>query len=226
MKTKTFPVNPFEMNCYVYYDEVTKDGVIIDPGAYSEDEKKTISGFVDSENIKLRYILNTHGHIDHIMGNKWAKDTFSASGGVPLLMHKGDIELVHRATEQGKLFGVDFPEPPEPDVFIAENDDVSFGNCVLKIIHTPGHSPGSICFIDEREKIMLVGDCVFKGSIGRTDLWMGDMETLLDSIKNKIFKYSDEYVLYPGHYEETTIGEERINNPFLNPDHSPYDRES
>jgi glyoxylase-like metal-dependent hydrolase (beta-lactamase superfamily II) len=215
MKIKTFPVNPFEMNCYVYYDEDTKDGVIIDPGAYTDDEKETIAGFIDSQGIKIKYILNTHGHIDHIMGNKWAKDTFSATGGVPLIMHKGDLELVHRATEQGKLFGVDFPEPPEPDKFVTESDEIVFGNCLLKVIQAPGHSPGGVCFVDEKERVMFVGDCVFKSSIGRTDLWGGDMDTLIDSIKNKIFRYGDDYVLYPGHYEETTIGEEKKSNPFL-----------
>jgi glyoxylase-like metal-dependent hydrolase (beta-lactamase superfamily II) len=212
MKLKTFPVNPFEMNCYIYHDENSHECVIIDPGMYTDEEKNKIKQYINSEKIGIKYILLTHGHIDHIMGCKWAKDTYD----VPLLMYKDDLPLVRNAIEQGKLFNVVFPEPPDPDKFIAENEKIKFGNCTLKILHTPGHSPGGICFVDEENKNIFVGDTIFKNSIGRTDLWKGDMNTLLNSIQNKIFQYSDDYVLYPGHYEPTTIGEEKLTNPFLN----------
>lgn len=213
MKIETIAVNPFEMNCYIYYDENSKEGVIIDPAAYTDSEKELIENFVKGENIKIKYILLTHGHLDHIMGNHWAKEYFN----VPVLMHKDDLPLIEHAPDQGKMFGVDFPEPPKPDKFIDDEDTIKFADTELKVIHTPGHSPGSVCFVDEKEKIIFGGDCLFKDSIGRTDLWMGDMDTLLNSITKKIFKYPDDYEVYPGHYDSTTLGEEKENNPFLNP---------
>jgi len=215
MKVKTFTVNPFSMNCYIYWDENTKEGVIIDPGAYEDFEKKGILNYVKSNGIDIKLILLTHGHIDHIMGNKWAIETF----GVPVLMHKDDLPLIDRAMDQAAMFGVKFPKPPAPDKFIDESDTIKVSGNEFKIIHTPGHSPGSVCFVDEKEKIIFGGDTVFRGSIGRTDLWMGDIDVLLGSIHNKIFKYADDFVIYPGHMEETTIGEEKTANPFLNGDY-------
>jgi hydroxyacylglutathione hydrolase len=215
MKIEVFAINPFQMNCIVYYDDTApagaRDGVLIDPGAFTHYEKHLIEKYITSNGINIKLILNTHGHIDHIMGNVWAKELYE----VPILMHEDDLPLVEKSVEQGKMFGVDFPPPPNPDRFITEKDIIEVGPAKLSIIHTPGHSPGSVCFVDEKKKIIIAGDTVFKGSIGRTDLWMGDTELLLDSILNKIFKYSDDFVLYPGHYEETTIGEEKRGNPFL-----------
>lgn len=211
MKVKIFPVNPFMMNCYVYYNGENKRGVIIDPGAYSEEEENSIYEFIQTNGIKIKYILNTHGHIDHILGNYWAKNKFN----VPLLMHKDDMPLIDKSGDQAAMFGISFPRPPNPDKYISETDKIEFNDTVLDIIHTPGHSPGSVCFIDTKEKIIFGGDTVFHGSIGRTDLWMGDMDVLLDSINNKILTYPDDYIIYPGHYEETTVGEEKETNPFL-----------
>ncbi len=212
MRSNSFTVNPFAMNCYIYWDEVSKEGVIIDPGAFEEFEKDEILNFIKTSGINIKLILNTHGHIDHIMGNDWAKKTFD----VPLLMHKDDMPLIEKSMDQAAMFGVNFPKPPNPDRIIDETDEIKFADTVLKILHTPGHSPGSICFVDEKEKLIFVGDTVFRGSIGRTDLWMGDSNILLDSIQNRIFKFPDDYVLYPGHMDETTIGEEKEFNPFLN----------
>ena len=211
MTIKTFPVNPFEMNCYVCYDDITKDGIIIDPAAYSDSEKEKILDYLDDKEVTIKFILNTHGHLDHILGNKWASEMFH----VPLMMHKNDLLLVTNAVQQATMFGITISQPPPPDKFIDEGDELIIGNCKLKIIHTPGHSPGGICLTDEEGKNIIVGDCVFKGSIGRVDLWRGNMDELLGSIKNKIFKYGDDYTLYPGHYEPTTIGEEKLYNPFL-----------
>jgi glyoxylase-like metal-dependent hydrolase (beta-lactamase superfamily II) len=211
MKLKTFPLNPFEMNCYVYYDENSGEGVIIDPGAYTEDEKKELSDFISSNNIQIKYILNTHGHIDHVMGNRWAKDTFS----VPLYIHKEDMPLLDKAVEQGEMFGIAITKSPEPDKLIDEGETIKFGDCTFDIIHTPGHSPGGLCFVDDKNKIIIAGDTIFHGSIGRTDLPGGDMEALINSIKTKIFQYADDFALYPGHYEQTTVGEEKSLNPFL-----------
>ncbi len=211
MKIKTFPLNPFEMNCYVYYDENSGEGVIIDPGAYTEDEKKEITDFISSNNIQIKYILNTHGHIDHVLGNKWAKEVFN----VPLMIHKDDLPLLDKAIEQGEMFGIEITKSPEPDKFVNEGETIKFGDCTFDVIHTPGHSPGGVCFVDNKNKIIFAGDTIFHGSIGRTDLIGGDMDTLINSIKSKIFKYADDFILYPGHYEQTTVGEEKALNPFL-----------
>jgi hydroxyacylglutathione hydrolase len=200
------------MNCYVYWGETSKEGVIIDPGAFKDFEKAEILDFIKSNGIEIKLILNTHGHIDHIMGNDWAKKAFD----VPLLMHKDDLPLVEKSMDQAAMFSVEFPKPPDPDSYISEADELKFADTTLKILHTPGHSPGGVCFVDEKEKLIFVGDTVFRGSVGRTDLWMGDSKILLDSIQNKILRYPDEFVLYPGHMDETTIGEEKEFNPFLN----------
>lgn len=218
MTIKTFTVNPFAMNCYVYWDENTKEGIIIDPGAYEDFEKNEILNYINSNGIIIRLILLTHGHIDHIMGNKWAKDTFN----VPVLMNREDMPLIERAMDQAAMFGVSFPKPPPPDKFIDENDTVKFSNTEFKLLHTPGHSPGSICFVDENEKVIFGGDTVFRGSIGRTDLWLGDIDVLLNSIHSKILVYPDDYIIYPGHMDETTIGEEKMYNPFLNGEFDKY----
>lgn len=199
------------MNCYIYWDIEKKEGVIIDPGVYEDFEKNEILNYINANGINIKLILLTHGHIDHIMGNAWAKEMFN----VPIIMHKDDLPLIDKAPDQGAMFGVSFPKPPEPDKFIDETDTIKFAGTEFKILHTPGHSPGSICFVDEKEKVIFGGDVLFQGSVGRTDLWMGDMDVLLDSIRNKIFKYPDEFVIYPGHMDETTIGEEKEANPFL-----------
>ncbi len=154
MRTKTFTVNPFSMNCFVYWDENSRDGVIIDPGAFENFEKEEILNYVTQNNINIRYILNTHGHIDHIMGNDWAKNMWN----VPLLMHKDDMPLIDKALDQGAMFGVTFPKPPDPDQFIDETSEVKFADTVFKILHTPGHSPGSVCFVDEKEKVIFASN--------------------------------------------------------------------
>ncbi|MCC6866064.1 MAG: MBL fold metallo-hydrolase [Ignavibacteria bacterium] len=217
MITKTFTVNPFSMNCYVYWDNNTHEGVLIDPGAYESFEKQNILQYISSNKIDIIFILLTHGHIDHIMGNKWAKENFN----VPVYMNKEDLPLIERALEQGEMFGVSFPQPPIPDKYINEGDLIKFGKTEFKLLHTPGHSPGSICFVDANNKVIFGGDTVFQGSIGRTDLWKGDIDLLLNSINSKIMTLPDEYIIYPGHMGETTVGFEKKNNPFLNGE---YDR--
>ncbi|MBK7255524.1 MAG: MBL fold metallo-hydrolase [Ignavibacteria bacterium] len=200
------------MNCYIYYDEVSKESVIIDPGAFSQSEKDSIANFITDNGLKIRYIINTHGHIDHILGNVFAKDTFK----VPIYMHKDDEFLITYVNEQARFFGLDFPPPPPVDEFITEDTVLKVNGTELKFIHTPGHSPGSVCIIDDKTKTVFCGDLVFKNSIGRTDLQGGDINILLNSVKNKLFKVcTNDYKLYPGHLETTDVGTEKKFNPFL-----------
>jgi glyoxylase-like metal-dependent hydrolase (beta-lactamase superfamily II) len=213
MKIKQFIVNPFQINCFVYYDENSKDGIVVDPGAYTKDEEDIIKNYIKDNKINIKYILNTHGHIDHILGNKFAKDTFN----VPMLIHKDDLFFIDRSLEQSQMFGIDILKSPDFDDFLTEDSEINLNETKLNFIHTPGHSPGSVCLVDHKNKNIFCGDLIFKNSIGRTDLPMGSYDVLIDSIKNKLFaKCSDDYTLYPGHMEATTIINEKQNNPFLN----------
>ncbi|MEO8665974.1 MAG: MBL fold metallo-hydrolase [Ignavibacteria bacterium] len=213
MKVIQIPLNPFSMNCYIYYDETSGDGIIIDPAAFTEAEKKHVTDIIRDNKINIKYIINTHGHIDHILGNQFAKELLK----VPVLMHKDDVFLLDNAKDQSRFFGLDFPAPPPVDEYLTEQTVIKIDGSELKFIHTPGHSPGSVCIIDDKNKTVFCGDLIFKNSIGRTDLQGGDMKVLIDSIKNKLFGNSkDDYKLYPGHMEITNVKDEKKYNPFLN----------
>lgn len=212
MKVIRFPVNPFEMNSYIYYDENTGNGVIFDPAVYYEEEKQTLIKLIEKNYIKIKHIINTHGHLDHILGNKFAKETFN----VPIYMHKDDEFLLENAVKQGEMIGIPIDPQPPVDEYLTEDSIIKIGDKEFRFIHTPGHSPGSVCAIDDKNKIVFCGDVVFKNSIGRTDLAGGSMDVLLSSIKNKLFKEcDDEYELLPGHMETTNISDEKKHNPFL-----------
>jgi hydroxyacylglutathione hydrolase len=212
MRIKTFVVNPFQMNSYVYYCENTHEGMIIDPAFYTKYEQDELIDFLNNNNIIIKYIVNTHGHIDHVLGNAFAAEQFR----VPVLIHNDDLFLYNRAPEQGLLYGIRLNALPVPDASLNEKYNLKLGSNELKIIHTPGHSPGGICIADFSEKIVFCGDTIFKLSIGRTDLPGGDYETLIKTINTKLFDSMDDDVsLYPGHMESTTVGFEKENNPFL-----------
>lgn len=212
MKVIQFPVNPFSMNSYIYYDENSKDGVIFDPAVFYPEEKAKLKEIIEGEGIKITHIINTHGHIDHIMGNKFAKELF----GVPVYLHADDNFLLKNASKQAEMMGIDIDVQPPADEVITEDTIIEIGNTKLRFIHTPGHSPGSVCAIDDKNKNVFSGDVVFKNSIGRTDLAGGDMDTLLSSIKDKLFVESgDDYILFPGHMEITNVADEKKYNPFL-----------
>jgi len=212
MKIKKFTVNPFQMNCYIYYDEASLEGIIIDPGAYDKYEEDEIIRFIESKNIKLLYSLNTHGHIDHVLGNRFAVNCFN----IPLYIHSDDLFLLENAKIQGMIYGLDIKESPLPDEYITEDLILPIGETDIRFIHTPGHSPGGVCIADHLNKIVFAGDTIFRDSIGRTDLPGGNLDILLDSIHNKLFpRCEDDYTIYSGHMEETTIGREKRYNPFL-----------
>jgi len=207
---KVFPHNMYQMNAYLLYDE-THEGVLIDAGNSNEEELQQIVDFVAQENISLKKLLNTHAHIDHIVGNDAIIKTFS----VKLYAHKASLNFYKTADQYGASLGFDLKKPHLPDVFIDEGDEIKFGNTSLKVIYTPGHADGSVCFYDAENQYVIVGDVLFQQSIGRTDLPTGDFDLLAESIRNKLYTLPPDTEVYPGHGPSTRISYEKLDNPFV-----------
>jgi glyoxylase-like metal-dependent hydrolase (beta-lactamase superfamily II) len=210
IKIKTFIFNPFQENTYLLYDE-TREAVIIDPGCFSAQEEIILVNFIEEYKLKPVRILNTHCHIDHILGNHYLSKKYQ----IKVEAHRDDEFLAKNAKNYGSTFGIQLKESPNIDKFISENDEIVFGNSKLQIAHVPGHSPGGIVFYNIAESFMIVGDVLFLDSIGRTDLPGGNYNDLISNIKNKLFPLGDKMKVYSGHGSSTTIGNERIYNPFL-----------
>tara|TARA_B100001287_G_scaffold276656_1_gene288484 strand:+ start:938 stop:1576 length:639 start_codon:yes stop_codon:yes gene_type:complete len=212
MTIKKFTFNPFQENTYIIYDD-TKECVIIDPGCYYEYEKKELKSFINQKKIIPKKLINTHCHIDHVFGNKF----ITSNWNIPLLAHKKEEYTLENNKFVSESYGFDNYEiSPKIDQFLKCEDIVKFGKSQLNVIFTPGHSPGHICLINKKDKIIISGDLIFKNSIGRTDLPGGNFETLMNSIKNKIINLEEEYQIFSGHGENTTLKNEKKNNPFLN----------
>ena len=206
---QVFTFNPFQENTYVLWDE-TKECVIIDPGCYEKEEKEELTSFVEINNLKVTEILNTHCHVDHVLGNQFVKEYYK----VKLTHHRKD-ESTHRAVKAyAPNYGFVMYEEAIADRYVEEGDKIRFGNTILDIVFVPGHSPGHIAFYNTEEKICMGGDVLFYDSVGRTDLPGGDHETLIESIHQKLFTMPDDMVVYPGHGPKTTIGREKKTNPF------------
>ncbi len=209
MIVKSFTFSPFMTNCYVCHD--AGEAVLIDPSAATSSEEQAVVEYVRQQQLTIRHLLLTHAHIDHIFSCAF----FSAHFGQSFQMHHADVPLVERAKDQAALFGLTIEAPPVPTQFLEEGDTVAFGTATWQVLHTPGHSPGSICFYDADNGLIVSGDVLFQGSIGRTDLWRGSLPELLGSIYQKLLPLGDATVVYPGHGPATTIGRERISNAFL-----------
>lgn len=205
-----FVFNPFQENTYLLYDE-TNECVVIDAGTNETTEQLELITFIEENDLKLVKILNTHCHIDHILGNAFLVDKYKVSS----VAHKADIPLLERSNDMAIAFGFRIQKPPMPDVWVNHGDIIEFGNAKLKVIHVPGHSPGCIAFYSEDQGFVVVGDVLFKGSIGRTDLPGGDYDTIIQSISENLFTLPENVVVYPGHGEKTTIGLEKATNPFF-----------
>ena len=211
MKIHRFIFSPFQENTYVIWDETTKESCIVDPGCYSDQEEEEFKDFITSNKLKLKYLINTHCHIDHIFGNSFVKNEFNPIFLVP----EDDVPLLDMAIAQGKQFGIKVKPSPVPDEFIKESETLNLGNIEMKFLFTPGHTPGEYSIYIPSENICITGDVLFKTSIGRTDLWGGDFEILLNSIKTKLLTLPDETIIYPGHGDSSTIGQEKTHNSFL-----------
>jgi glyoxylase-like metal-dependent hydrolase (beta-lactamase superfamily II) len=205
-----FTFNAFQENTYLLFDE-TKECVIIDPGCADSYEQQELSDFISKNKLKPVKLLLTHCHIDHVLGNKFIHDTYRLLPEINEL----DLTVLQSLMQVAHLYGVNAEPSPDPIKYWNEGDEIKFGNTLLDVIFTPGHSPGSICFIEKNTKTVIGGDVLFYGSIGRTDLPGGDYQTLISSIKTKLFTLADDYTVYSGHGPKTTIGFERKHNPFL-----------
>ena len=211
MKIKSFTFNSFQENTFVIYDQ-SKECIIIDPGCYTQQERTTLRRFITSEGLKPVKLINTHCHIDHILGNKFVSELW----GLELYMHKEDLPLLENAGKIGKMYGLkDYEGSPYPKYFLAQDDTLTFGESSFKILFTPGHAPGHICLYSKANNYLIAGDVLFQGSIGRTDLPGGDHSTLINSIITQLFPLSNETQVFCGHGPATNLGYEKEHNPFL-----------
>lgn len=207
---QAFPFNPFSENTYVVFNE-EKDAYIIDPGNFTDEETDLLENFIADKGLKVQNILLTHAHIDHVLGLQKAFDKYQ----VPVLMHPLEEEMLDRNPMDANRFGFFFKPFKGQISFIQENDLIMLGNEEFKIIHVPGHSPGSVAFYHQPQKFMISGDVLFEGSIGRTDLYKGSHEDLIENITTKLFILDEETKVYNGHGNPTTIGFEKNYSPFF-----------
>ncbi|MGZ5262183.1 MAG: MBL fold metallo-hydrolase [Kaistella sp.] len=207
---KSFAFNPFSENTYVVYND-HKNAFVIDPGNFSDAETEILVKFIDDNELKVRNILLTHAHIDHVLGLQKIYDQYK----VPVLLHHHEKEMLDRNPMDANRFGFFF-KPFEGEIqFIEENETLELDEDEFKILHLPGHSPGHIAFHNEAQKFIVSGDVLFEGSIGRTDLYKGNHEQLIESIQTKLFVLDGETKVYNGHGNPTTIGFEKEYNPFF-----------
>lgn len=210
MQIKKLTFNPIQENMYVIYDD-TKECIIIDPGCYFHQEKEELRSFIEENELKPVKLINTHCHLDHICGNKYVAETWK----LKLEANKLDEYNLQRSIEAGILYNMPIEPSPPIEVDLKEGEEIRFGNSRLVILFTPGHSSGSISFYSEAHKFLIAGDVLFRMSIGRTDLPGGDFDTLIDTIKSKLMILPKDVIVYSGHGQETSIGYEMKNNPFL-----------
>ncbi|MDX5423522.1 MAG: MBL fold metallo-hydrolase [Hymenobacteraceae bacterium] len=210
MKVTRLTFNPFQENMYLLHDD-TKECVVIDPGCYERHEREQLKKFIEDNGLKVVRLLNTHCHIDHVLGNKFVADTYK----VGLEIHPEDEQTLRSVPAYAPVYGFPNYEEQLPSAYLREGDVVKFGTSELQVLFAPGHAPGHVVFYNGPEKICIGGDVLFQGSIGRTDLPGGDFDTLISSIKTKLFALPDDVTVYPGHGPETTIGYEKKYNPFL-----------
>lgn len=199
-------VGPLQVNCYIVYDEKTNEAIVIDPG----DDGQDILHLVNNKGLKVKYVINTHAHFDHVGANQVLKE----ATGAELLVHEGDSKLLGATASQARMFGMTAPSSPKADRFVKHGDVIQAGAVSLKVLHTPGHSAGGISLAGEG--VVFTGDALFAGSIGRTDLMGGDLTTLITAIKEHLMTLPDDTVVLSGHGPQSTIGEERRDNPYLN----------
>ncbi len=211
LKVESLVFNAFQENTYLVYDN-SGEALIIDPGCHNASEQKWLTQKIKTLGLKPVRLINTHCHIDHVLGNRFVADKY----GLPLEIPLKEIPVLNTVAQIAQMYGIAYNEPsPEPSSYLEEGIPIVFGNSSLEVYDTPGHSPGSVSIFHRPSKTLIAGDVLFKESIGRTDLPGGDFDTLIRSIKEKLLTLPDETIVYPGHGPSTTIGYEKIHNPFL-----------
>ena len=210
IQIEVFTVNGFQENTYLLYDE-TKEAIVIDPGFYENHEYDEFYGFLKEKELNLVKIVNTHSHIDHVLGVDKLKDDLK----IPFYIHPTDEQTLRMNTVVAPVYGMPNYKEPTVDGYFKEGENMKFGASSLDIEFTPGHAPGHVVFVSHEQEFVIGGDVIFRASIGRTDLPGGDHETLLTSIREKIFTLKDNYEIHSGHGPTTTVGFEKLNNPFL-----------
>ncbi|MBX9890102.1 MAG: MBL fold metallo-hydrolase [Amoebophilaceae bacterium] len=202
-----FTFNIFQEKTYLIYNQY-KESILIDPGCSTTAEEEQLTAYIESHGLVIKHLLNTHAHIDHIIGNAFIKQKY----GVPLAMHAEGLPLLAVASQE--KYGFTAYQPIAPDLFLVQGDTISITDCALDVLYVPGHAPGHLAFYSQALNICFVGDTLFKGNIGRTDLWGGNSSLLVERIRSQLLTLPDELIIYPGHGEPTTIGAEK-SQPFF-----------
>ncbi|MBI5888883.1 MAG: MBL fold metallo-hydrolase [Deltaproteobacteria bacterium] len=204
---KIAPVGPLQVNCYIYWDEKTKDAFVIDAG----EEADLIEHLVRTNGLNVLNIIHTHGHFDHVGAGERLRKALKA----PIAIHKDDLPLMAGAHEDAMRFGIKTPKQPLPDIMLKDGDTLKAGSLTLEVLHTPGHTKGGICLYSRSEGLLFTGDTLFAGSVGRTDLEGGSFEDLINSIRTKILPLNETTLIFPGHGLSTTLKREKKSNQFL-----------
>ena len=208
LKIKSFEFNAFQENTFVVSD-TERNAIVIDPGCYSREEEQELTAYIKQEQLNIVALLNTHAHIDHVLGNAFIKENY----GVAYYLHQEDIPTLNAVEQYASLYGFEgYRLSPEPDFLMEDQSELVFGSMRIKVLHTPGHCPGHVVFYFESEGIVINGDVLFNGSFGRTDLPGGNLETLKTSIFKTMFTMPDNTLVYCGHGPSTTIKNERLSN--------------
>lgn len=211
IQIQAFTFSPIQENTYVLHNELGQC-LVIDPGCYFDEEKETLMNFISENKLTPVMLLNTHCHLDHVFGNKMIADTYHLS----LQLHEKEKEVLAFAPTSGLKYNIPFDNYLGEFIFLKEGDLILLGEDELVVLETPGHSPGSISFYCAKQRFVISGDVLFQQSIGRTDLPGGNHQTLLSSIREKLFVLPEETIVYSGHGDVTTVGEEKKHNPFFN----------
>ncbi len=211
IQIQKFTFNLFSENTFALWDDESKECAIVDPGCSDADEENELAGFINEKKLIVKYLINTHCHIDHILGCEFVKQKFNPVYYAPEL----DVPLIENAKMQADMVGMDFSISILPEKYLTEEEVLMIGKSKLKFLFTPGHTPGEFCIYIPDIKTCITGDVLFFDSIGRTDLWGGNYDTLFNSINEKLLILPDETIIFPGHGEQSTIGREKKFNPFL-----------
>ena len=212
MNATLMTVNPFGENMYILWDEQSRDAVVVDPGMMRDAEREMVTKFIEGQQLKVKHVLLTHLHLDHVTGARW----LAIETGADVCANSQDAQLGLELPEQVAQFGMQFEvEALTIDRNLSDGDTLTLGDEIIQVLHVPGHSPGGLAFYLPDSALLIAGDTIFNGSVGRTDLWGGDMAQLLNSIREKILPLPDETVIASGHGPTTTVADEKRHNPFL-----------